>query len=407
MKEIVIIGGGAAGLAAACAAAEAAGENARVTVLEGAQRMGRKILASGNGRCNLMNAGKNCYFGHADFAEEALSACTRQQVLHFFERAGLQVNMEPEEDGRMYPATGQASSVLDALRAYAGRLRVQCICEEKCVQIIPRKKGYLVETQGGAYRADQLIVCCGSPAGGKLGMDSYHLLTDLGHTLIPPRPALSPLLCDMRGLGALKGLRLPVVLTLTRSGVPVEGTEGEILFSETGVSGVCVMQLARAAQKGDVLHVDFAPLITLAPRRHHHAFSPDAPGLHEKAVLELLKKRAAALPREDLLTGLLPRVLSQTLEKEAKTLPALANRLADFQLTVLGVKGMDSAQVAHGGISAMEFDGHTMESRLHPGLHAAGEVLHVDGECGGFNLLFAWSSGLLSGWHAANNLING
>ena len=405
MKEIVIIGGGAAGLAAACAAAEALqGMPAHVTVLEGAQRMGRKILASGNGRCNLLNAGPNCFFGDAPFADRVLETCTREQVLAFFERAGLLINPQPEEDGRMYPATGQASSVLDVLRAYAQRLQIDCICEEKAVQIIPRKKGYLVETEKGQYRADRLIVCCGSPAGGKLGVDAYHLLTDLGHALIPVRPALSPLLCDMRGLGALKGLRLPAALTLTRNGKPVEGSEGEILFSESGVSGVCAMQLARAAEAGDVLHIDFAPLLALAPRQHGHTLSPDAPGKSEKMILKYLEKRAAMLPQDALLTGLLPRVLSQVLEKDAKSLPALAKKLSDFALPVQGVKGLDSAQVAHGGIDTREFDPATMESRLYPGLYAAGEVLHVDGECGGFNLLFAWSSGLTAGCHAAQML---
>lgn len=406
MKEIVIIGGGASGLAAACGAAERV-QNApvRVTLLESASRMGRKILASGNGRCNLMNMGPDCFFGDADFASAVIAHCPREKVLAFFERTGLMVNPQPEEDGRMYPATNQAASVLDALRSYADRLGVQMCCDEKATQIIPQKRGYLVETETGSYRADQVILCCGSPAGGKLGTDSYHLLTDLGHTLIPVRPALSPLLCDMKGLGALKGLRTPAILTLSRQGKPLESAEGEILFSENGVSGVCAMQLSRTARPGDELHIDFAPLMALVPRTHSHVLSPDMPGQNKDRILQCLKARAHILPRESLFTGLLPRVLSQVIEKNAHSLPALAQKLADFNLAVQGVKGLDSAQVAHGGIATREFDPETLQSTLHPGLYAAGEVLHVDGECGGFNLLFAWSSGLSAGQSAANRCI--
>jgi len=400
MREIVVIGGGAAGYAAACAAAESTGD-VHVTVLEGAPRTGRKILASGNGRCNLLNDGKNVYFGDAAFADRVLENCTREDVRAFFDRAGLRMAQESEEDGRVYPATGQASSVLDAFRSYAARLHIQVLCDKKATEIAYGKRGFLVRCGEERFRADKVIVCCGSPAGGKLGMDSYHLLSDLGHSIIPPVPALTPLLCDMTGLHALKGLRTPVILTLCRNGKPLERTEGECLFSEQGVSGVCAMQLGRAARKGDRLHVDFAPLLALEKRRHSHDFAPPLPGGSEEKILALLSAREKQLGRDEMLTGLLPRVLQDIVRKRARDPRAQAALLSDFVLRVEGVRGMDQAQVADGGADTREFDSETLESRFHEGVYAAGEVLNVDGECGGFNLLFAWASGITAGRHAA------
>lgn len=400
MKEIVVIGGGAAGYAAACAAMEHA-PDAHVTLLEGASRTGRKILASGNGRCNLLNDGENVYFGDDAFADRVLSNCTREDVRAFFARAGLRLAPESEEDGRVYPATGQAASVLDVLRSYAARLRVNTLCERTVTEIGYGKRGLMVVCGEERFRGDKVIVCCGSPAGGKLGMDSYHLLSDLGHKIIAPVPALTPLLCDMTGLGALKGLRVPVKLTLCRNGKALESTEGEALFSENGVSGVCAMQLGRAARKNDRLHVDFSPLLALEKRRHSHVIQPAQPGTGKNRVLELLCERAAQIPRGEIYTGLLPRVLADVIKKQGRTMDEQAALLSDFVLKVEGVRGMDMAQVAHGGADTREFDADTMESRFHKGLYAAGEVLNVDGECGGFNLMFAWAGGLIAGRHAA------
>ena len=408
MKDILVIGGGAAGYAAACGAKEHF-PGARVTVLEASSRTGRKILASGNGRCNLMNDGDNVYFGDAAFADRVLETCTRQDVRAFFDRAGLRIADESEEDGRVYPATGQAASVLDALRFYADRLGVHMLCEQKVTSVGYGKKGFRIDTETDAFRADQVIIACGSPAGGKLGLDSYHLLENMGHRIFAPAPALTPIVCDMKGLGALKGLRAPVRLLLCREGKNgekcVEMTEGEILFSETGVSGVCAMQLGRAAKKGDTLHIDFSPLLALCKRRHSHEMHPHVlPGENTENVYALLKERAAYLQGEALYAGLLPRVLGQVICQKGKSLREQARLLSDFAVQVTGVKGLDTAQVAHGGADTKEFDAATMESRLHAGLYAAGEVLNVDGECGGFNLLFAWATGLIAGKAAAESL---
>ena len=408
MKDIAVIGGGAAGYAAALSAKERF-PGARVTVLEASQRTGRKILASGNGRCNLMNDGENVYFGDAAFADRVLENCTREDVRAFFDRAGLRIADESEEDGRVYPATGQAASVLDALRFYADRLGVRVLCEQKVTSVGYGKKGFRIDTETETYREDKVILACGSPAGGKLGMDSYSLLENMGHRIFAPQPALTPILCDMKGLGSLKGLRAPVRLLLCRQGKNgekcVEMTEGEILFSETGVSGVCAMQLGRAAKPGDTLHIDFSPLLALCKRRHSHEIYPDVtPGENTGKVFALLKERAKQLDGDQMYAGLLPRVLAQVISQKGRNLHEQACLLSDFAVQVTGVKGLDTAQVAHGGADTKEFDPATMESRLHAGLYAAGEVLNVDGECGGFNLLFAWASGLIAGNAAAESL---
>lgn len=397
-RTVAVIGGGASGLAAAIAAAEA---GAQVTVLEKASRVGRKILASGNGRCNLMNLGPAVYFGDPAFAETALEAADRAAIRAFLERTGLRLADRPEEDGRLYPACGQASAVLDALRQRCGVLGVRVVTDCGVTQVVSRADGFLLRTAQGDVEAERVVCAAGSPAGGKLGGDAYGLMTALGHRLIAPRPALAPLNCDMRGLQGLKGLRCPAVLTLSRDEKPIEAAGGEILFTDTGVSGVCAMQLARAAEAGQTLHIDFSPLMALRERTHFHTLSPEKPGGGCAAALAYLRGRAHTMEGAPLLTGLLPPALIRVAEREKADLPGLARLLTDFRLRVTGTRGMEGAQAAHGGLDTRSFDPKTMASRRVPGLFVTGEMLNVDGECGGFNLMFAWCSGMLAGRAAA------
>ena len=164
------------------------------------------------------------------------------------------------------------------------------------------------------------------------------------------------------------------------------------------------MQLGRAAKPGDTLHIDFSPLLALCKRRHSHEIYPDVtPGENTDRVFALLKERAKRLDGDQMYAGLLPRVLAQVISQKGRNLHEQACLLSDFAVQVTGVKGLDTAQVAHGGADTKEFDPATMESRLLPGLYACGEVLDVDGDCGGYNLQWAWSSGRLAGHMAGGN----
>lgn len=407
--DVLIIGGGAAGLSAALSAS---GQGARTAVLEAAPRVGRKILASGNGRCNLANTGAPNYPGNGGFAQAVLKACPVEDVLSFFHGLGL-VTVE-EDGGRVYPGCGQAAAVLDVLRAGLERRAVPLICEGRAESILPTAQGFRVRTAGDTYEARRIVVACGSPAGGKLGHDgeAYSLLTALGHTLIPPRPALAPLTAEKSAVKGLSGLRLPAILTLCRKkdGRALWTSQGEILFTDYGVSGVCAMELARFAQEEQkragawpLLSVDFSPMLGIAPRCYRGAEAAGDPLIHQKDMLACLEARRHILPLESILQGLAPRLLADRLR--GLSLADLARSLAAFPVPLTGVRGLEYAQVAAGGIDTNEFDPLTLQSRLVPGLYAAGEMLDVDGACGGFNLQFAWASGIIAGRNAAKRRV--
>ena len=408
--DVIVIGGGAAGWSAALSAS---GRGARVLVLEAAGRAGRKILASGNGRCNLANTGPESYPGGGAFAHQALSRCPVSRVLDFFHGVGL-VTVE-EDGGRVYPGCGQAAAVLDVLRGEIDRRGIEVLCDAPVRRIQPTKWGLRAEAGGKVYDAPAMIAACGGMAGGKLGHDggAYKLLTGLGHTLIPVKPALSPLTAEKSAVRGLSGLRLPAILTRCRKtengpGQPLgDPVQGEALFTDYGVSGVCAMELARAVwtekeKSGSwpMLYMDFSPMLGLCPRVFGRLDpAQSGPERHLPLIWALLEERSRKLPKDTLLRGMAPRLLAERLK--GLPLPELARHLAASPVPLTGVKGFENAQVTAGGIACGEFNPETMGSRLVPGLYAAGEMLDVDGACGGFNLQFAFASGILAGEQAA------
>ncbi|MBQ9197457.1 MAG: NAD(P)/FAD-dependent oxidoreductase, partial [Clostridia bacterium] len=238
----------------------------------------------------------------------------------------------------------------------------------------------------------------------KLGaVNAYALLTSLGCRLIAPSPALSPLETEKAPLKGLSGLRLPAVLTLCGDGKPVACAQGEALFADYGVSGVCAMQLAREAGnllragKKAMLYIDFSPAMGLGDYVMGRQ-APLPPGSNEAGLRRWLEDRRRALPGDPLL-GALPRLLREKLQKAPQAdLPRL---LCAYPLAVTGVRGFDQAQVTQGGIDTADFDPATLQCLRLPGLYACGEMLNVDGDCGGFNLQFAFACGLLAGESAA------
>ena len=398
-NNVLIIGGGASGLAAAIVAGQM---GARVTLLDRNDRVGKKLLATGNGRCNLANTGEAAYFGDPNFARAVLQSMPVAEVLAFFERIGLPVRADAS--GRVYPACNQAAAVLDVLRAQLDSLGVRVITQAEARALQPLGGGWRVLSSQGEFTADQVIVCCGGLAAPKLGAaNAYRLLTALGCELIPAAPALSPLETEKAPLKGLSGLRLPAILTLCGDGVPAARTVGEVLFADYGVSGVCAMQLARDAwhllndHKKVMLYIDFSPALGLGDYVMGRQ-TPAAPGENRAEIAAWLARRREALPGDPLL-GALPRLLREKLQKAPQAdLPGL---LCAYPLAVTGVRGFDQAQVTQGGIAASVFDPATLEHKRLPGLHACGEMLNVDGDCGGFNLQFAFATGLLAGRHAA------
>lgn len=396
--NVIVIGGGAAGLAAAIAAAEG---GAAVMLLERLARPGKKLLATGNGRCNLCNEDAPRYPGGGGFAKQVLAECGVRDVERFFTEHGLMLRLE--QDGRVYPASGQASTVLDTLLLAAERAGVTLLTGQEVRELRAVQSGFQVSTSTDDFLSERVILCAGGLASPKLGGTDggYRLLEALGHAIVKPFPALTQLTCDTAPIRGLSGIQLKAGLTLTRSGKRLISQTGTLLFTDYGLSGVAAMQCARWVEPGCVMHVDLRPALNLTGE-----------------VYPCLKARMAYLagvPVQDFMTGMvLPRVaraLYRAASLSRLELPAgalddgelrrLADVISDFPLRVTGVKGFESAQVTAGGADTRDFDPRTMASYIVPGLFAAGEVLDVDGDCGGFNLLFAFASGLLAGAGAA------
>lgn len=400
MSTILIIGAGASGMMAALTAAEQ--PDSRVILLERQARVGRKLLATGNGRCNLTNvhAALPHYHGEQpDFAAHALEAFSVEDTLAWFRAIGLLTVTEPS--GRVYPLSNSANSVLDVLRfAIAERENIDLRTGVTVTALRRERGGFVAETEGEALRADKVIVACGGMAGGKLGgvQDGYTLLCSLGHTRTGLHPALVQLTTDPTFPRALKGVRVDTRITLRTKRAVLAQREGEVQFTEKGVSGPAAFDLARAVSTGgegltlvlDLLREYSAPEIL--------------------ALLEQRCKTAPHLTAEDLLTGALHNRLGKTViryvnlkadtplsDLSRDALRQVARACKGFTLPVRGTEGFAGAQVTAGGVRCAEFDPQTMQSRIVPGLYACGEVLDIDGDCGGYNLQWAWSSGRLAG----------
>ena len=395
---VLIIGAGASGMAAALTASE--NEETRVLLLERQARVGRKLLSTGNGRCNLANLSpiEGRYHGEDPaFCLPALSRFDAEDDLAYFQKLGLLTVTEPS--GRVYPLSDHAGSVVDVLRFALEKPNIELRLGERVTFLEPGNGGFSVQTETERLSADKVIVACGGCAGEKLGgvKDGYTLLRELGHRRTGLYPALTQVRTGTKYPRALKGVKADCRITLLAGRHRLCESAGELLFTETGVSGPAVFDLSRAVSAGGAglaLSLDF-----LRNR-------------DEAEVSDLLRERCArfpALPADTLFTGKVHNRLGKML-CQAAALPqgplsllseedlARAVRAAkDFRLPVLGTAGFESAQVTAGGMDTSQFDPETLESRLCPGLFACGEVLDIDGDCGGFNLLWAWSSGRLAG----------
>ena len=400
---IGIVGAGASGMAAAIAAAER--EDTQVVLLERQARVGRKLAATGNGRCNLTNlhADERDYHGeNASFAAFALNRYNVDHTLSWFAGMGLVTVAEPS--GRVYPYSDQANSVVDVLRFALDKPNIRLITGFEVTKVKKTETGFRVESTEETVLCDKLIVACGGLAGTKLGgsMSGYKLLRGFGHKCTRLRPTLVQLKSSWTGCASLKGVRANCRAEILHNGKFHSGSAGELQFTEYGLSGPVMFEISRDACQGSgdwVCRLDFLPQMDTETLR-----------------AELLRRKATNWNAEDLLTGILHNRLGRVLTASVgiKALWKIADLRHDeieavcravkcFEVALTEPMGMDAAQVTAGGIVTAEFDAETMESRLVPGLYACGEVLDIDGDCGGYNLQWAWSSGRLAGAHAGGN----
>ncbi len=399
MADVIIIGGGASGMAAAIAASEN-GEN-RVCIIERQARVGRKLLSTGNGRCNLTNTETTADNYHGEdpaFAKAALEAYPPERVLEFFASLGLMT--VTEYGGRVYPLSNQASSVLDVLRFALERPNIELITGATVESVKRKGKGFLVSWVEESRCCDKLIVACGGCAGSKLGgvMDGYNILKSLGHSRTALHPALTQIRTRPELPRSMKGIKLTAGVKVLRGKRVLAESSGELLFTETGVSGTVIFELSRTVSTGGeglILEADlFEAVVSKSLKRW----------------LYTRKEARLSAPAKEIFTGALHSRVGLALCKYCGINPEtpcgdlssgdmdnLCRAAKALRFEVTGVSGFEAAQVTAGGMKTGEFDPHTMESRLVPGLYACGEVLDIDGDCGGYNLQWAWASGLCAG----------
>ena len=394
--NVCVIGGGAAGMLAALTAAE---NGHRVLLLERQSRVGRKLLATGNGRCNLSNyhVSPAHYHGGAGFCDFALSQFDVGETLQYFASLGLLT--VSEASGRIYPMSNMAGSVLDVLRYALERPEIDLQTGQTVTAVRKIPEGFSVKTETDTFSARRLILAAGGAAGSKVGggMDGYRLAKSLGHHRTALYPSLVQLKTDPTYPRALKGVKAQCGISICRGSQVLARNSGEVLFTEYGVSGPAIFDLSRSVSAGGS---DLTCLLN---------FFPD---WEEAEVLHWLSQRQAAMAAHEastLLTGSCHTRLGQMICKSAgftnqratgltrDDLRRIARQATHFALPITGTCGFDQAQVTAGGLDTSEFDPRTLQSRLVPGLYACGELLDIDGDCGGYNLQWAWSSGRLAG----------
>lgn len=394
--KAVIIGAGASGLALAIKLSQKfGGEN--VALIERLDRVGKKLLTTGNGQCNLTN--KNCNFAcfhskNADNFKGIIKKYGYDAIRSFFESLGILVTCDGD---KVYPLSKQASSVLDALRLKIKSLNVNVFLNSKVIGLNKENGVYKVITESGeTYLSERVIVSVGGSAQKHLGTDgsSYFLLEKFGHKLTPIYPSIVQLKADVKRLKGLKGLKQKVKASALSNKEIIATTSGDLMFTDYGLSGNVAFYLSSyfAGKNGMKIAVDFCPELTI-----EELYS----------ALSKKQKNCNYLTAEYLLQGIMNNKIASSILKNSNidlALPiekvdvnAVIKAVKNYEISVLGTLGFDVAQVTKGGIELTGFDSSTLESKFSKGLYATGEVLDVDGDCGGYNLTWAFSSAFLVG----------
>ncbi|MBR4720602.1 MAG: NAD(P)/FAD-dependent oxidoreductase [Clostridia bacterium] len=385
MNKVAVLGGGASGIIAAITAARRGSE---VAILEKNSRIGKKLLMTGNGRCNITNMNLKAENYNSAFVCDALNTFSAKDTIEFFKEIGL-LTYE-EQEGRVYPVSNQASAVLEVLRLEIERQNVTVVCDFDITKIEKYSDGFFIYSKNGEkIAANRIIVALGGKSAQNTGSDGsgYRLLTDLGHSVKTPDKALVQLKTDK----SIKGVR-----AYAKASVNGIEEKGEVQFTGYGLSGIPILNLSRYAKSGDVLTLDMMPdytedeLFEYLQKRHNQNLETYLIGMLNKPLGQMLLKECDI--------GKLSRKSESLEDFEIKK---IAKKLKGWSFIVTGKMGWDNAQVTMGGIELSEIDSKTMESKIVKNCYITGEMMDIDAECGGFNLQWAWSSGFAAGKNAA------
>lgn len=408
-SKVIIIGGGASGIMAAITASRL---GAKVTILERKDRIGRKILATGNGRCNLTNKNISVDYYHntkeeQDFLENILNSFNIEETLTFFNELGIEI--VEKEAGKLYPRSDQANSILSVLLLELQRLKVEIKCEEE-VNKIELNKNIKVFTQNNNYYCNKLIIAAGGKSCPDLGSNGsgFQLAKSLGHTINQTFPSLVQLKTDYPFLKHLKGTKvIGTVKLIDYNNEIIKEDGGEVLFTDYGISGPPVLQISRYASYNYINNIDTYILIDLVPE---YTFSQ---------LDELLIRRFSLMPSKEAKDSLLgfinnrlivPILKASEIELSKKAgditkieRKRLSNSLKNLSMKVIGTQDYNNSQVTGGGIKLDEVNKNNLASKKAKDVYFCGEILDVDGICGGYNLQWAWSSGHVAGKYASSN----
>lgn len=400
---VVVIGGGASGLIAAISAANS---GAKVTVLEKMNKPGKKILASGNGKCNYTNINtsiENYHGKDKKFIETILNKFNINTTIEFFKKIGVYPKIDSE--GRIYPFSLQASAVLDTLLYECKNQGINIICNAKVTNIKKKNNSYEVYYNDSKVKADSLIISVGGKSSSKLGSDGslFNTIKSLGHSFSPLYPAIVQL--KLKGtFKEVKGVRVRGKVKLYDGKKLISQEKGEQLFTDYGISGISVMNLSGYVHnlKNPILKLDLFPdlslneltslILTRKKSMPYKTFKESFIGLLNSKLIHLIFK------------------LSKIKDKRCSNVPIdeikkISKVLKESTFNIEGTKDFESSQVTAGGLLTSEVNSQTLESILNKNLYFCGEVLDVYGDCGGYNLQWAWSSGYVAGKNAGGKYV--
>ena len=409
MRHVAVIGGGAAGMMAAITSAR---EGARVTILEHKERIGKKILSTGNGRCNFTNTYQTpaCYRSdNRDFAWNIIRKFNVEKTISFFKELGI---YPKDRNGYLYPYSDQAAAILEVLQIEVAKLDICVMTEINVLDIQPVKKGIRITTDKKTITADSVILACGSKAAPVTGSDGsgYQLAKLFGHRIVPVLPALVQLRCAEKFYKSISGVRVQGTVEIYADDIFLASDTGEIQLTNYGISGIPVFQVSRYAAKALYKKQSVTAVLN---------FMPD---MNKDEFLLFLKERITLCPYKTLdefFTGVFPKKLCELwirlsrLPKEMRVSDLSGEQLEKLVLLIQHLRthitetnSFEQAQICCGGVDTTEINPDTLESNYVPGIYFAGELLDVDGICGGYNLQWAWSSGFVAGKEAAGNASN-